>query len=73
MPIKHIKEWIEHLPNATYVNLYGPTEITCNCTYHIVEKKLEYEKQIPVGKAFDNEQVFLLDEENKLIIENIER
>ena len=70
MPIKHIKEWIEHLPNATYVNLYGPTEITCNCTYHIVEKKLEYEKQIPVGKAFDNEQVFLLDEENKLITDN---
>lgn len=67
MPIKHIREWIEHLPNATYINLYGPTEITCNCTYHIVDKKLEYEKQIPVGKAFDNEQVFLLDEKNNII------
>lgn len=47
MPIKHLKEWIKYLPNAMYVNLYGPTEITCNCTYHIVDKKLEYEKQIP--------------------------
>lgn len=69
MPIKHLREWIKFLPNATYVNLYGPTEITCNCTYHIVDKNLEYEKQIPAGKAFDNEQVFLLDEENRLILD----
>ena len=69
MPIKHIREWIKYLPNATYVNLYGPTEITCNCTYHIVDKDLKYEKQIPAGKAFENEQVFLLDEENKLVTE----
>ena len=57
MPIKHLKQWIEHLPNAMFVNLYGPTEITCNCTYHIIDKNLNYEK-IPVGKAFPNEQVF---------------
>ena len=69
MPIKHIKQWIEHLPNAMYVNVYGPTEITCNCTYHVVNKELNYEKQIPMGKAFDNEEVFLLDENNNLITE----
>ena len=69
MPIKHIKQWIEHLPNAMYVNVYGPTEITCNCTYHIVNKELNYEKQIPMGKAFDNEEVFLLYENNNLITE----
>ena len=67
MPIKHLKQWIEHLPNAMYVNVYGPTEITCNCTYHIVDKNLQYEKQIPIGKAFENEEVFLLDENDKLI------
>ena len=69
MPLKHIKQWIEHLPNAQFVNLYGPTEITCNCAYHIVDKNLEYEKQIPMGKAFDNEEIFLLDESNNLINE----
>jgi len=67
MPIKHIKQWIEHLPDAMYVNLYGPTEITCNCAYHIVDKSLKYEKQIPIGKAFDNEQILLLDNDNKQI------
>lgn len=69
MPIKHIKQWIEHLPNALFVNLYGPTEITCNCTYHIVDKELKYEKQIPIGIPFDNEDVFLLNENNSLITE----
>lgn len=67
MPLKHMKQWIEHFPNAKFVNLYGPTEITCNCTYHVVDKKLNYEKQIPIGKPFENEIVFLLDENNKEI------
>lgn len=67
MPIKHIKQWIEHLPNAMFVNLYGPTEITCNCTYHIVDKSLNYEKSIPIGKHFPNEEVFLLNDKNELI------
>ena len=65
MPIKHIKQWIEKLPSAKYINLYGPTEITCNCTYHIVNKEMKYEKQIPIGKSFNNESVFLLNDENK--------
>ena len=69
MPLKHIKQWIEHLPDATFVNLYGPTEITCNCAYHIVDKSLNYEKQIPIGKAFENEMVFLLDKDNNEIID----
>ncbi len=68
MPIKHLNKWIEKLPNTTFVNLYGPTEITCNCTYYIIDNKKEYEK-IPIGKAFPNEKVFLLDKDNKLIID----
>lgn len=67
MPIKHVSQWIEKLPDAKYVNLYGPTEITCNCTYHIVNKKKVYEKSIPIGKSFNNESVFLLDDSNKEI------
>ena len=68
MPIKHLKQWMQHLPNAMFVNLYGPTEITCNCTYYIVDKNREYEK-IPAGKAFPNEEVFLLDENDKKVTE----
>lgn len=62
MPMKHLRVWMEHLPHAVFVNLYGPTEITCNCTYHIIDRNRSYESGIPIGRAFPNEEVFLLDE-----------
>ena len=64
MPLKHLKEWMSHLPNTKFVNVYGPTEITCNCTYHIIDRDRDYEGGVPVGKAFPNEHVFLLAEDN---------
>ncbi|MDO4566079.1 MAG: AMP-binding protein, partial [Oscillospiraceae bacterium] len=59
----------KHLPNAQYVNLYGPTEITCNCTYHIISEEYEEGDSLPIGRPFRNERVFLLDEDNKLVTE----
>lgn len=69
MPLKHLKQWMEHLPNTMFVNIYGPTEITCNCTYHIIDRNREYVDKIPIGKAFPNERVILLDDENREIHE----
>lgn len=69
MPMKHLKQWQEHLPNTMFVNLYGPTEVTCNCTYHIIDNSLEYEGGIPIGKPFKNREVLLLDEENRAVSE----
>ncbi|MDE6155039.1 MAG: AMP-binding protein, partial [Eubacterium sp.] len=69
MPMKHLKEWQKHLNDAMFVNLYGPTEVTCNCTYHIIDNDFEYESGIPIGKAFKNREVFLLDDNNKLVTE----
>lgn len=45
------------------MNLYGPTEITCNCTYHVISPTEDL-AHIPIGKAFDNETVFLLGKDN---------
>ena len=67
MPVKQLRKWREHIPGATYVNLYGPTEITCNCTYHIIDREYEDTESIPIGIPFANEKVFLLDENDKLI------
>lgn len=61
MPIKQYHIWKDYLPHAMYVNLYGPTEITCNCTYHIIREEYELGEVIPIGKPFRNEKVFLLD------------
>ena len=66
MPVKQLMKWQDHV-NATYINLYGPTEITCNCTYHVIDRQYGKEDVIPIGIPFENEKVFLLDEENRLI------
>ncbi|MGI5976293.1 MAG: amino acid adenylation domain-containing protein [Candidatus Limivicinus sp.] len=64
MPIKQLNKWRDAYPDAMFVNLYGPTEITCNCTYYIVDREFSENDKIPMGIPFDNERVFLLDEDN---------
>lgn len=68
MPVKHLNIWKKYLPDATYVNLYGPTEITCNCAYHVINEEYQDGDVIPIGEAFENERVFLLDEEDRLVL-----
>ena len=67
MPVRQLNIWRRYLPEAVYVNLYGPTEITCNCTYHVIERSYEPGETIPIGRPFPNEKVFLLDEAEKLV------
>ncbi len=67
MPVKHLNEWKRNIPNAIYVNLYGPTEITCNCTYYIIDREFDNSETLPIGGPFPNEKVFLLDEEDCLV------
>ena len=69
MPSKHLRTWQQYLPKAQYINLYGPTEITCNCTYYKLsqDEVLEDSQTLPAGKPFPNEKVFLLDEDDKLV------
>ena len=66
LPMKVLHYWQSHKKEALYVNLYGPTEITCNCTYYIVDRDFLPEEVLPIGKAFPNTEVLLLDKENKL-------
>ena len=69
MPIKHLQIWQAALPAAEYVNLYGPSEITCNCTYYRINKTFEKTDKLPIGGAFPGRTVFLMDEEGKVVTE----
>lgn len=73
MPIRHLNIWQSFLPDAMYVNLYGPTEITCNCTYYVVDRRFEPGEALPIGQPFRNEKVFLLDDKDRLVEEPGER
>ena len=72
MPVKVLNYWREKLPEAMFVNLYGPTEITCNCTYYIVDREFTAGEALPIGKAFPNTEILLLNQENRLCQEGEE-
>ena len=69
MPPKHLRKLQKYLPDTVYVNLYGPTEITCNCTYYVLDREFQDGEIIPIGIPFRNERVFLLDEADKEVTE----
>lgn len=67
MPNKHLNYWRRYIPDALYSNLYGPTEITVDCTYYIVDREFNDDEPLPIGVPCPNTEVLLLDESRKLI------
>ncbi|MBR3972254.1 MAG: AMP-binding protein [Ruminococcus sp.] len=70
MPVKQLNYWREHLPEALYANLYGPTEITDTCTYYVVDREFSPSDSLPIGIPFDNCDVLVIDEENNRLVED---
>lgn len=64
MPAKQLRTWQEKLPNVRFVNLYGPTEITVDCTYFDVKRPYADDEYIPIGKACRNMQVLVLKDDD---------
>jgi len=65
-PTKHLNYWRRHIPHAKFVNLYGPIEITLDCTYYVVEKDFPDDVPIPIGFPCRNTDVLILNDENEL-------
>jgi len=61
MSAKVLNIWRGVLPDVRYVNLYGPTEITVDCSYYIVSRVLKDEESVPIGFACRNMEIMLLD------------
>lgn len=67
-PTKQFNYWRRNLPNAIFVNLYGPTEITVDCTYYIVTRNIADDEPIPIGYPCRNTDVIILDENNNQVL-----
>jgi D-alanine--poly(phosphoribitol) ligase subunit 1 len=67
MPAKQLKVWMNKLPDVRFVNLYGPTEITVDCTYYEVDREFGDDEFIPIGKACHNKQILVFNDENQLV------
>lgn len=68
-PINHFKQWKNACPKAKFINLYGPTECTGMSSFYIVDKVEDIENGIPIGKPFQNTDIFLLDEEDNNVLQ----
>lgn len=66
MPNKVLNYWRAKLPKASYVNLYGPTEITCNCLYYKVDKPFLDTDSLPIGIPFRNTDIMLFDGDKRI-------
>lgn len=58
-----LNRWRAACPKADYVNLYGPTEVTVDCTYYPIRREFADDEAIPIGRACPNKRVLLLDEQ----------
>lgn len=65
MPNKQLNMWRAALPDATFINLYGMTEITMNCSYYVVDRTFENDEPLPIGKPCRNMEILVLNENNK--------
>ena len=64
-PLKQFRMWRQALPEATFTNLYGPTEGTGMCCYYRVDREFEDGEAIPIGRPFDNTDIILLSDEDQ--------
>jgi amino acid adenylation domain-containing protein len=72
-PTKQYNYWHHHLPQTTFANLYGPIEITLDCTYYIINKEIPDEEPLPIGYPCRNTDILVLDDEDRLVKEaNVE-
>ncbi len=65
-PTKQCNIWRRALPQAQFVNMYGPIEITLDCTYYIMNEPLSDDQPIPIGRACKNTDILILNEEDQL-------
>jgi len=66
MPNKHLNYWRKHLPQCRYANLYGPTEITVDCTYYEVNRDFRDDEPLPIGVPCRNSDVLILVDRKRL-------
>lgn len=64
-PPRQLNRWLRALPDTNFFNLYGPTEATGVCCFHRVTGEVPEGEMLPVGRAFRNTRILLLDEQNR--------
>ena len=62
MPTKQLNMWRDEYPTVTFVNQYGPTEMTDICAYYVIDHKIPDYESIPIGIPASHMKLYILDE-----------
>lgn len=60
MPVKALNAWMDALPGAQFVNLYGSSELAGVCCVYEVTRRFEDGETLPIGKPLCHCSVTLL-------------
>ena len=63
MPCGTLNQWKKALPEADYVNMYGPTEITDVCAWYRVNRDFADTDSLPIGFPCQNTRIYLIEGE----------
>jgi amino acid adenylation domain-containing protein len=66
-PVKYLRRLMAALPQARYLNWYGPTETNVVTSYEVTSLEPERTTPIPIGKACTNTEVFAVDSAGKRV------
>ena len=61
-PTRQLNHWRRALPQARFVNLYGPIEIHVDCTYYVVDREFDDDEPLPIGRPCRNTDILILDD-----------
>ena len=71
-PTKQFNYWKRMLSHTLFANLYGPIEITLDCTYFIVNREIADNEPLPIGIPYRNTDILILNDKDELIKEGEE-
>lgn len=64
-PTKQFLVWYDKLPQTKFANLYGPIEITLDCTYYEVKERPLENEALPIGAPYRNTDVLILNDKDE--------
>jgi amino acid adenylation domain-containing protein len=63
---KHFNYWKRMLPNTLFTNMYGPIEITLDCTFYKIERDFSDDEPLPIGFPCNNTSVLIFKDDETL-------
>lgn len=69
MPARTLNYWRCRFPQALFANLYGPTEITVDCTCYVVDREFGDDEVIPIGHPCRNSEVLVLGNDDRVVVD----